>query len=82
MLCGLPARFGEEYVSQWNFESWNEPKLRHFDGLNMTIRGECFFLLDIAMTWQLLDRGRELASQPLSSADISKPAFNHTDQAV
>ena len=32
--------FGLGYVSQWNFESWNEPKQKHFDGLNFTIKGE------------------------------------------
>jgi len=51
-----------------------------------------FFLLDIAImsvtwsqpraNWTTSYIQCELASQPLSSADISKPAFNHTDQAV
>jgi len=40
MLFDLSERFGEDYVSQWNFESWNEPKMRHFDGLNMTVQGK------------------------------------------
>lgn len=31
--------FGLEYVAQWYFESWNEPKRKHFDGLNVTIEG-------------------------------------------
>lgn len=42
MWFDLTEQFGEEYVSKWNFESWNEPKMRHFDGLNMTIKGMWF----------------------------------------
>ena len=38
MICAT-EQFGEQYVSRWNFESWNEPKMRHFDGLNMTVKG-------------------------------------------
>lgn len=32
-------KFGIEYVSQWNFETWNEPDHHDFDGLNFTVQG-------------------------------------------
>lgn len=32
------ARYGEDYVSSWNFESWNEPDHHDFDGLNFTVQ--------------------------------------------
>ncbi|KAK2187637.1 hypothetical protein NP493_159g02084 [Ridgeia piscesae] len=31
--------YGLGFVQTWNFETWNEPKMRHFDGLNFTIQG-------------------------------------------
>ena len=32
--------FGLEEVSQWNFESWNEPENKHhFDGLHVSVKG-------------------------------------------
>ena len=32
--------FGLDEVSQWNFESWNEPQNRkHFDGLHVSTEG-------------------------------------------
>ena len=32
-------RYGINYVKSWNFESWNEPDMRDFDGIsNMTIK--------------------------------------------
>lgn len=32
--------FGLEEVSQWNFESWNEPQNKHhFDGLHVSVKG-------------------------------------------
>lgn len=33
------GQYGVGYVSKWNFESWNEPRPKAFDSLNMTIRG-------------------------------------------
>ncbi|XP_014670923.1 PREDICTED: alpha-L-iduronidase-like isoform X2 [Priapulus caudatus] len=33
------ARYGERYVSSWNFESWNEPDHHDFDQLNFTVQG-------------------------------------------
>lgn len=41
-LCGAPFTelFGLAEVSQWNFESWNEPQnKKHFDGLHVTTKG-------------------------------------------
>ncbi|MGH0189031.1 UNVERIFIED_CONTAM: hypothetical protein FKN15_048539 [Acipenser sinensis] len=32
-------KYGLEYVSQWNFETWNEPSNHDFDDVNMTIQG-------------------------------------------
>ena len=32
-------RYGLDDVSQWNFETWNEPSNGDFDTLNMTIEG-------------------------------------------
>ncbi|XP_034779162.2 alpha-L-iduronidase isoform X2 [Acipenser ruthenus] len=32
-------KYGLEYVSQWNFETWNEPSNHAFDDVNMTIQG-------------------------------------------
>lgn len=32
-------KYGLQYVQQWNFESWNEPDHKDFDGLNITIPG-------------------------------------------
>jgi len=29
--------YGQEYVSEWNFELWNEPDHHHFDGINLTL---------------------------------------------
>ncbi|RWS07469.1 hypothetical protein B4U79_01656 [Dinothrombium tinctorium] len=31
--------FGYDYLSQWNFESWNEPDHKDFDDFNMTLAG-------------------------------------------
>ncbi|CAL1537818.1 unnamed protein product [Lymnaea stagnalis] len=33
------ALYGLEYVSHWNFESWNEPDCHDFDNLTMTVQG-------------------------------------------
>ena len=41
-LYGSPFTelFGLAEVSQWNFESWNEPQnKKHFDGLHVTTKG-------------------------------------------
>lgn len=32
-------RYGLTEVSQWNFETWNEPDHHNFDGLNFTVQG-------------------------------------------
>lgn len=32
-------QYGLGFVSKWNFESWNEPRKKAFDGLNMTLNG-------------------------------------------
>lgn len=32
-------RYGMLYATKWYFESWNEPKRKAFDGLNMTMKG-------------------------------------------
>ena len=32
-------RYGLDYLSEWNFESWNEPNNRDFDTLQFTIQG-------------------------------------------
>ncbi|GFQ92728.1 alpha-L-iduronidase [Trichonephila clavata] len=32
--------FGIDYVSKWNFETWNEPDHHDFDDLNITIQGK------------------------------------------
>ncbi|XP_028658424.2 alpha-L-iduronidase [Erpetoichthys calabaricus] len=32
-------KYGLEYVSQWNFETWNEPNNHDFDNVSMTIQG-------------------------------------------
>lgn len=32
-------KYGYNYVSAWNFETWNEPDHYDFDGLNITIKG-------------------------------------------
>jgi len=32
-------RYGLDYVSEWNFESWNEPDNRDFDILQFTTQG-------------------------------------------
>ncbi|XP_041109745.1 alpha-L-iduronidase isoform X2 [Polyodon spathula] len=32
-------KYGLGYVSQWNFETWNEPSNHDFDNVNMTIQG-------------------------------------------
>ncbi|KAH3708034.1 alpha-L-iduronidase-like isoform X2 [Dreissena polymorpha] len=32
-------QYGVGWVSQWNFESWNEPDCRDFDNVNMTVQG-------------------------------------------
>ena len=38
----LADLYGLAYVQSWNFETWNEPKMRHFDGLNFTIQGQFY----------------------------------------
>ena len=36
-FCLYPTdQFGLDYVSQWNFETWNEPDNGDFDGLKFT----------------------------------------------
>ncbi|KAH3707956.1 hypothetical protein DPMN_067377 [Dreissena polymorpha] len=32
-------QYGVGWVSQWNFETWNEPDCRDFDNGNMTVQG-------------------------------------------
>ncbi|KAJ1205240.1 hypothetical protein NDU88_000675, partial [Pleurodeles waltl] len=32
-------KYGLEYVSSWNFETWNEPDNHDFDNVTMTIQG-------------------------------------------
>lgn len=32
-------RYGLDYVSSWNFETWNEPDNHDFDSLNFTVQG-------------------------------------------
>ncbi|GAB1597351.1 alpha-L-iduronidase-like [Argonauta hians] len=32
-------KYGIEYVSSWNFETWNEPDCHDFDSVNMTVKG-------------------------------------------
>lgn len=33
-------RYGLETVSQWNFETWNEPNNRDFDNVSMSLQGK------------------------------------------
>ncbi|XP_036847378.2 alpha-L-iduronidase isoform X6 [Manis javanica] len=35
----LPGRYGLQHVSQWNFETWNEPDHGDFDNVSMTMQG-------------------------------------------
>lgn len=35
----LSDRYGLEWVSQWNFETWNEPNNHDFDNVSMSIQG-------------------------------------------
>ena len=36
----LLEQYGLEEVSQWNFESWNEPQNKlHFDGIKVSLQG-------------------------------------------
>ncbi|KAK7075162.1 hypothetical protein SK128_013366 [Halocaridina rubra] len=35
-------KYGLEWVSSWNWESWNEPDHHDFDSLNFTLPGKCF----------------------------------------
>lgn len=39
MCCS--GRYGLETVSQWNFETWNEPNNRDFDNVSMSVQGKC-----------------------------------------
>lgn len=36
------GQYGVGYVSTWNFETWNEPDHKDFDGLNITVQGMHF----------------------------------------
>ncbi|XP_071792677.1 alpha-L-iduronidase-like isoform X1 [Asterias amurensis] len=33
------VKYGLDYVSEWNFETWNEPDHKDFDNLNITLQG-------------------------------------------
>lgn len=34
------GKYGLGYVSQWNFETWNEPNNHDFDNVTVTIQGK------------------------------------------
>ena len=34
------VKYGLDYVSEWNFETWNEPDHKDFDNLNITLQGK------------------------------------------
>lgn len=38
-MCVSADQYGLEYVSSWNFETWNEPDTGDFDDLKFTIQG-------------------------------------------
>ncbi|WAR20974.1 IDUA-like protein [Mya arenaria] len=35
----LVTQYGAGFVSEWNFETWNEPDCHDFDNVNMTVQG-------------------------------------------
>ena len=41
-LCMSADHYGLEYVSSWNFETWNEPDTGDFDDLKFTIQGTTY----------------------------------------
>jgi len=44
----IPDQYGSGYVSQWNFETWNEPDCHDFDSVNMTVQGQRYLkVLDV-----------------------------------
>ncbi len=42
VLCSwlITDRYGLGSVSQWNFETWNEPNNHDFDNVTVSIQGE------------------------------------------
>lgn len=38
-MCVCVEKYGLDIVSQWNFETWNEPNNHDFDNVTMTIQG-------------------------------------------
>lgn len=39
-VCVCIEKYGLGIVSQWNFETWNEPNNHDFDNITMTIQGK------------------------------------------
>lgn len=40
MLCLITDKYGLAVVSQWNFETWNEPNNHDFDNVTVSIQGK------------------------------------------
>lgn len=40
MWLEMPDKYGLQYVSQWNFETWNEPNNGDFDNVSMSVQGK------------------------------------------
>lgn len=47
----MPDKYGLQYVSQWNFETWNEPNNGDFDNVSMSVQGKTKAVLTIC--WSL-----------------------------
>lgn len=54
MWLEMPDKYGLQYVSQWNFETWNEPNNGDFDNVSMSIQGKTKAVLTIC--WSLFHK--------------------------
>ncbi|ELT95325.1 hypothetical protein CAPTEDRAFT_211572 [Capitella teleta] len=80
-------QYGLGYVASWNFETWNEPKRHHFDGLNFTLKGFLNYydacaegLRRVSSLLRLGGPGGECHEYDLSS--FSWGLLNHTAHGV
>lgn len=62
----MPDKYGLQYVSRWNFETWNEPNNGDFDNVSMSVQGKTKAVLAICCS---------LAHKWLSSLFFSSQGF-------